>query len=219
MVWRKQTDNQKENFQQYLQLYQSFWELYYEHYEDLCLYAIMYLNVLQMNPTLRDIISVRYFVNKANEIKGFKNRLINENSTKSKVALLYFQNRNIFSKVFSKYLIHKDVLYTEYLNRTINSYYEMPYIKSNQYDVIANFNTKTIPFSIGINNLSNHDDGEILKHKTELMAEYQNAYDEYVKQKGETYSNDFFMSKFIPYYGRISCKLITYKRICDCQLI
>lgn len=218
MVWRKQTDNQKENFQQYLQLYQSFWELYYEHYEDLCLYAIMYLNVLQMNPTLRDIISVRYFVNKANEIKGFKNRLINENSTKSKVALLYFQNRNIFSKVFSKYLIHKDVIYTEYLNRTINSYYEMPYIKSNQYDVIANSNTKTIPFSIGINNLSNHDDGEILKHKAELMAEYQNAYDEYVKQKGETYSNDFFMSKFIPYYGRISCKLITYKRICDCQL-
>ena len=219
MVWRKQTDNQKENFKRYLQLYQSFWELYYGYYEDLCLYAIMYLNVLQMSPALIDIISVRYFVSKANEIKGFKNRLINENRIQSKVALLYFRNRNIFSNVLSKYLSHNDIIYNESLKRTINSYYELPYIKSYTYDVIAKFNEKTIPYPIGINNLSNHDCEEILNHKADLMAEYQKAYDEYVKQKGETYSNDFFISKFIPYYGRISCRLITYDRICNCELI
>ena len=49
--WHEQTPKEKEDFKKFLQLYQSFWELYYEYYEDLCLYAIMYRNIKKLKPT------------------------------------------------------------------------------------------------------------------------------------------------------------------------
>lgn len=59
--WHEQTPKEKEDFKKFLQLYQSFWELYYEYYEDLCLYAIMYRNIKKLKPTTTDIMSVRFF--------------------------------------------------------------------------------------------------------------------------------------------------------------
>ena len=41
LIWYELTSQEKEDFKKCLQLYQSFWELYYEYYEDLCLYATM----------------------------------------------------------------------------------------------------------------------------------------------------------------------------------
>ena len=217
LIWYELTSQEKEDFKKCLQLYQSFWELYYEYYEDLCLYATMYRNIKFLKPTITDVMSVYFFVSKTDEIKGFKERLRKEKTSKSRVAIVYFYNRNIFTKVFSKYLDYKSTQKTGY-----NTTYEMRGVSN----IIANLNNG-ITCGVGINNLTDQDCIEILKHTDELMTEYQEAYyntiEEYViEEKGYSFLNDFFLSKFIPYYGRVNSKLTksasSYDKVCNTEI-
>ena len=223
--WREQTSQEKEDFKKYIQLYQSYWELYYEYHEDLCLYAIMYRNVKNLKPTIRDVTSVRFFVSKANEVKGFKEHLkkhINkENLYKILAVFDYLRHRNIFSKVFSKHL--------DYENMTlhgINHIYEMREIPSR--NIVEDLNNDIIPNGVGINNLTNQDCLKFNKHRKELYIEYRNVYEKsiekyVVEEKGASYSNIFFTTKFIPYYGRIISKLnntaLSYDKVCKAKII
>ena len=218
--WHEQTPKEKEDFKKFLQLYQSFWELYYEYYEDLCLYAIMYRNIKKLKPTTTDVMSVRFFVSKANEVKGFKVYLtkhINKgNIYKVLVALSYFQHKNIFSKVFEKYLDDETVK-----PHGISHIYEMR--ESPSKNIVEDLNNDIIPSGVGINNLTNQDCIKISKYRKELFVEYRNAYKsslekEIVEEKGASYSEIFFSTKFIPYYGRISKITSSYDKVCKAEL-
>ena len=204
--WLIHTPKEKEDFKRYIRLYQSFWELYYEHYEDLCLYAIMYRNVKITLYT--DLMSVKFFVSKSNEIKGFRTRLSKQGYCHLEVALLYYENRNIFSKIFSKYLEPGCV-------------YEMSRSKSDS--VVNDFINDLISSGIGIINLTDKDCKKVLMHKDELLLEYKRAYadtlESYVtKEYGTAYSTSFFKSQFIPYYGKVSTKLTDYDRVCKAEI-
>lgn len=189
--WSLGTPQERAHFKPYIELYQAFWELYYEHYEDLCLYAAMYRNVNRLLSTLGNVKSVRHFVEQASEIKGFKQKIIKDGSIHGKAALLYIDNRGIFDSVMSKYLNSNNSICT---------------IPNNCNDIIDDFIGNSREQNTGIVNLTEEECALILKHKGELQAEYQRLYDaslkDYVvKQKGVSYSNDFFVSKFIPYIG------------------
>ena len=218
--WHEQTPKEKEDFKKFLQLYQSFWELYYEHYEDLCLYAIMYRNIKLSNPTTKDVMSIQFFVSKADEIKGFKERLKRDNTCKSEVAFLYYHNRMIFSKIFTKYLNYENII-----SKGCNIVYEMRTFLSD--NIVTNFSNNDIPCGVGINNLTNHDCMEILSHKDELLDEYKELYEKNLKQyiieeKGVSYSEEFFTSKFIPYCGRFNMNCrgeLGYNKVCKTSII
>ena len=212
-VWREMNSSEREELNKVIKLYQEFWSLYYEHYEDLCLYAIMFRNV-HISPTMADVMSVRFFVSEADEIKGFKKHLKKNQPRKAEVALLYFHNKTIFSKVFNKYL-HEEIElkpgYEDSYGYKYNTFYEMCKVSKN---IVSDFSKGFSPIGVGIHNLSNHDCSEILKLKNELLDEYNKAYEETLKksiieEKGVSYSRKFFTSKFIPYYGRISTKTAT----------
>lgn len=219
--WREHTSQEKEDFKKFLQLYQSYWELYYEYYEDLCLYAIIYRNIKKLKPTTTDVMSVRFFVSKANEVKGFKVYLtkhINKgNIYKVLAALSYFQHKNIFSKVFEKYLDYENVK-----PHGISHIYEM--CEGPSKNIVEDLNNDIIPSGVGINNLINQDCIKISKYRKELFVEYRNAYKsslekEIVEEKGASYSEIFFSTKFIPYYGRISKIISSYDKVCKAKLI
>ena len=208
--WFKHTPKEKEDFERYIRLYQSFWELYYENYEDLCLYAIMYHNIKITAYT--DVKSVKFFTSKSNEIKGFKARFSKQDRCHLDVALLYLDNRNIFTHVFSKYI-------------NCASGYEMSPNKSG--NVINDFINDQIASRIGIINLTDNDCKKVLMHKDELLLEYKRAYADtlegYVtKEYGIANSQIFFKSQFIPYYGRISTKLtdssVCYDRVSEAKI-
>lgn len=210
IAWREHTPQEKGNFRKFIALYQTFWELYYEYYKDLCLYAIMYRNIKILKPTTTDVKSVKYFVDNANEIKGFSERIKQDNRTQ--VAFLYFNHRNIFTKVFSKYLDYEDIA-----DDGCNHIYEMS-VKPKSISV--GFSNDIETCDVGINNLTNHDCLVILNHEEDLLAEYEKVYESTIKkqvieEKGRAHSEEFFTSKFIPYYGMVSTKLVTYDRICN----
>lgn len=214
-TWRILTTKEQDDFKKYIQLYQSYWELYYEYYEDLCLYAIMYRNLIRLSPAIADVMSVRFFVSKADVIKGFKEWLKKSDICKYEVAKLYFNNRTIFSNVFAKYLSY-DILHDSFI-----PIFEMRPITRN--NVVVDFNNDIFN-GVGINNLTIHDCSEILKHKDGLFDVYKNAYkntieNNVIKENGISYSKKFFISKFIPYYGRINTKTASsYDRVCNAEI-
>lgn len=208
--WFLHTLKEKADFKRYIRLYQSFWELYYENYEDLCLYAIMYHNIKITAYT--DVKSVKFFTSKSNEIKGFKARFSKQDRCHLDVALLYLDNRNIFTQVFSKYI-------------NCASGYEMSPNKSG--NVVNDFINDQIESRIGIINLTDNDCKKVLMHKDELLLEYKRAYADtlegYVtKEYGIANSEIFFKSHFIPYYGKNSTKLtdssVCYDRVSKAKI-
>ena len=202
-IWWNMSPNERTDLEEIIKVYQIFWSLYYEHYEDLNLYAIMYRNI-PLGPTINDVMSVRFFASKVNEIRNFKKKIMTLDTNKAKVARLYYYNRTIFTKILSRYTSGGEI-YTLFKQER-NSMYEMPsHFQKSLYEKFA------YDSSVGINNLTNTDCESILGHKDELIAEYKRIYketlEEYViSEKGRTYSEYFFSNHFVTYCGRKGTK-------------
>ena len=208
-IWLEMSSNERSNLEETIKAYQIFWSLYYEHYEDLDLYAIMYRNI-PLFPTM-DIMSVRFFVSKVNEIRNFKEKIMTLDTNKAKVVRLYYYNRTIFTKILSRYILGGEV-YTV-LGREKNSLYEMPsYSKKSLYEKFFYGS-----YGVGIDNLTKTDCERILDNKDELTAEYKRIYretiEEYVvSEKGHKFSERFFQERFVVYCGRIGWKISDSKK-------
>lgn len=165
IVWRGMSCSEREELNSCLKLYQAFWELYYEYYEDVCLYAIMHRNTsrISYSPYISDVMSVRYYLSNKHDIIGFKKRLETIDALRAKVAHLYHMYSIKFTTVLSKYLNHYDgMLYSS----RCNCMYEIkPHV-----DIIDSFHG-IAPDSVGIWNLTENDCVEILKHSDELLEE------------------------------------------------
>lgn len=198
-IWRGMSSFDRKDLEETIKLYQHFWSLYYESYEDLQLYAIMYRN-LPLHPTI-DVASVKFFVSKAKEIRHYKENISKLNTYKAKVALLYYNNEKIFTKILSRYVLGGEV-YTIFRQEK-NSLYEMPpSYKKSLYDKFSYG-----LYGVGIDNLTEKDCAKVLEHKDELIDEYKKIYketlEEYViSEKGRTYSEYFFTNYFVTYCGR-----------------
>lgn len=208
-LWWRMNPSEKKNLEETITAYQIFWSLYYEHYEDLCLYAIMHRNQ-PLYPTL-DLTSVKFFVSKMKEIERYKEKILALNTPKAKVALLYYFNTTIFTKTLSSYILGGEI-YT--LNgKERNSMYEMcSSSKKSLYDRFPSWH-----YGVGIDNLTEKDCISILEHKDELISEYRRIYretlEEYViSQKGRAFSQRFFQNSFVIYVGRKGAKLLTARK-------
>lgn len=196
----------KDELERVKKIYLSFWNIYYEHYEDLILYAIMYRNK-QIGPRMDDILSVNYFVSKQNEIMGYKQKIINSAILQEKVALLYFKNKNIFMDIFSKY-INSEIQISSKVDRLT-------------VDMIYRFRENERPNLCGISNLTDEECMKILSHQDEILKEYQRLYNVCLKNYVETTIKEkrnqeiFFQEKFIPTCGiRLGIKIINiYNKI------
>ena len=208
-IWWKMSSFERRDLEESIKLYQSFWSLYYENYEDLHLYAIMYRNI-PLHPHL-DIMSVKFFVSKAKEIRNYKEKISELNTHKAKVALLYYNNQKIFTKILSRYILGGEV-YTIY-GQERNSMYEMP--PSSKKSLHDKFSYGS--YGVGIDNLTKMDCARVLEHKDELIDEYKKIYketlEEYViSEKGHAFSEYFFTNRFVAYCGRIGIKLIIARK-------
>ena len=208
-IWLGMSSFERKDLEETIKLYQHFWSLYYENYEDLRLYAIMYRNV-PLHPTI-DVASVKFFLSKAKEIRNYKEYISKLNTYKAKVALLYYNNEKFFTKILSRYMLGGDV-YTIF-GQEKNSLYEMP--PSYRTSLYEKFSYGSS--GVGIDNLTEMDCVKVLEHKDELIDEYKKIYketlEEYViSEKGRTYSECFFTNHFITYCGRKGTKLLILRK-------
>ena len=75
-------------------IHKTYYDLFQNHYVDLKYYALMYRDIeLEANPHLHDIA---FFAQKAKDIIGYKERLLNETSLKSQVVQLYYNHEPMF---------------------------------------------------------------------------------------------------------------------------
>lgn len=208
-LWWRMNPSEKKNLEETIKAYQIFWSLYYEHYEDLCLYAIMYRNQ-HLSPIL-DLPAVNFFVSKKKEIERYKEKILALNTPKAKVALLYYYNTTIFTKTLSGYILGGEI-YTVF-GKERHSVYEMySTSKKSLYDRFPSWH-----HGVGIDNLTEKDCVRILEHKDELISEYRRIYretlEEYViSQKGHAFSQYFFQKFFVTYVGRKGTKLLVLRK-------
>ena len=193
-IWETLSESQKTEYLELEKLYKDFFELYREYFDDLKFFALMYRNVPLYNIT-NDLLSMSYFVSKKDEIVGYKEKLVKENSLKAQIAQLYYENEALFPKVCIKYANVNFQINRNYHNDWDSIFVTLKIIKGNE-----------IPNVLSINDLTDAQYKLILDHKNDLYKEYSNLYDNFLGEvfvgfdmfKGYDSKLDFCLKKLIP---------------------
>lgn len=131
-------------------IHKKFYKLCFEHLEDLKCYALMHYDINFYRRDI-DIIHKAFFVEKENEIVGYKERLTKDESLKSKVVQLYYDYEPLFhSQIYSR----PDYSFKE------NSYSYESYIK---------IKNKDFPNIGGIDKLTNEQCKKIIDNKINII--------------------------------------------------
>ena len=166
LFWETLPDSQKAEYLELEQLYADFFELYKDHYEDLKLYALMYRDVAMYRIGI-DADSILYFASKKREIIGYKKFLSEVKSDKAKIVQLYRKNEALFPKVCKKYA-------------DVNLLFDKIFIPMGQplnLNTLNRHKTGKIHHVLSINDLTEEQCHNILKHKANFPKDYKELYD------------------------------------------
>ena len=164
--WESLSESQKADYWELERLYGDFFELYKDHYEDLKLYALMYRDVALYRIGV-DADSILYFASKKKEIIGYKKFLSEEKSNKSKIVQLYHKNEALFPKVCKKYA-GVDLLFDKIF---------IPVEGRLDLNVLNRHKSGKLHHILSINDLTEEQCYNILKHKANFSKDYKELYD------------------------------------------
>jgi hypothetical protein len=182
--WEHTTDKQKNNYKELENYYIIFEDLYNNHFEDLKLYALMFRNVWLGN-CYNDAISVIYFAERHDEIVGYKNILKAQDTLKTQIAFLYYENEALFPYICDKYA-------------------KVWFSKNVQTIPIANalktFKSGIIPQAFSIDDMTDVQCQFILKNREQIKGDYILMYDRNIAPSIDTYHDKIQFTKkyYIP---------------------
>lgn len=182
--WKHTTNEQKGNYKELENYYMTYEDLYNNHFEDLKLYALMFRNVWLGN-YYNDAISVIYFAEKYNEIVGYKNILKAQDTLKTQIAFLYYENEALFPYICDKYAkiwFSKNVQIISMVN------------------ALKTFKSGVIPQAFSINDVSDIQCQSILKNREKIEDDYILIYDKNINSETDIYHDKIQFTKkyYIP---------------------
>lgn len=165
--WKSFRNKQKEDYKKIENYYTIYEDLYNNHFEDLKLYALMFRNVWLGN-YYSDPLSVIYFSENYNNIVGYKEKLKTQNTPKSQITFLYYENEALFPYICSEYA-------------------QVCFSRNTQTVPIINalniFQSEIMPQVFSIDNMTEEQCQAILDKMDNLKEKYLSIYDKCAKSE------------------------------------